>query len=703
MTIASLTFLPAAMVANTVQPSSPKAQTVSFLKDIHPILTRYGCSQGACHGSAAGRGDFTLSLLAGEPDTDYQTLVFKNNGRLIVSHPETLPLLLEKAIGQRQHGGGLRFTTGSKPYHNMTQWLRQGTPGPIQTDICTSVKVQSKSTTLAPQQTISLNVIATYADGTTRSVTELSLFDSLDDHVATVSPFGTIRAMSPGIARFRIRYSGRVTAINMIIRNVKKPAAPYQNIPTSQYIDQDVQDYHRYLNLASSQRASESALLRRLSFDLTGAAPSAADELAFIGAYRNAKQFNSYVNVRLASDTTINRWTQFLAETLRIDSASIGKQRSIDYSQWLMQQFQRDQPWNSTIAKLFSTDDPKVIAASIGFWSGQRDPRDQAERVAQIVLGTRISCARCHKHPYDQWTVDDHTAYANLYSGLRVMTNTIVPDPLRTIPHPRTGLVPPGRLLGSHTSVTNTISGRDALASDAKGSRQLARVMVNRVWREMFGVGLVEPIDDVRTSNPSHFPKVLETLTDRFIQHKQSIQWLILTIVSSKTYQKAADVVPSTHRQNLLLSHAPRRIFGSILDDHIAFITQTPNPEFEGSAQSQFDNRLASRSLDALERCKRDGSVQPDGVESETLGSAIYRLSSPSVEARINAGASHLARTRDTFRTHVRRLWQRALTRPITPPEWQRVASLERGQTLTGALSDVLWVLINHPEFEVKP
>lgn len=703
MTIAGLTFLPAAMVTTTVQPSSPKVQTVSFLKDIHPILTRYGCSQGACHGSAAGRGDFTLSLLAGEPDADYQTLVFKNNGKLIVSHPETLPLLLEKAVGQRNHGGGIRFTTASKPYRNVTQWLREGTPGPIQTDICTSLKVQSHSTSLAPLQTILLTVVATYADGTTRSVTENSLFDSLDDHVATVSPFGTIRALSSGIARFRIRYSGRVTAINMIVKNVKKVATSYENMPVSHQIDQDVQDYHKRLNLTSTLRASESALLRRLSFDLTGAAPSAADELAFIAAYRNEKRFNSYVNRRLSSETAINRWTQFLAETLRIDSASIGKQRSIDYSQWLMQQFQTEQPWNSTIAKLFSTDDPKVIPASIGFWSGQRDPRDQAERVAQMVFGTRVSCARCHRHPYDQWTVDDHTAYANLYSSLRVMTNTIVPDPLRTIPHPRTGLVPQGRLLGSHTAVVNTISGREALASDAKGSRQLARVMVNRLWREMFGAGLVEPIDDVRSSNPSHFPKVLETLTDRFIQNKQSIQWLILTIVSSKTYQKAADVLPSTHRQNLLLSHAPRRIFGSILDDHIAFITQTPNPEFDGSAQSQFDNRLASRSLDALERCKRDGSVQPDGVESETLGSAIYRLSSPSIEARINAGANHLKGSRDTFQTHVRRLWQRALTRPITPIEWKRVASLEKGQPLTAALSDVLWILINHPEFEVKP
>ena len=677
-------------------------QNTSFRVNVHPLLTRHGCTQGACHGSAAGRGGLRFSLIGGDPESDFTTIVHSANGRLVAGATPDDTLILKKASGQLNHGGGERIPRGSQAYATLKAWLLADMPEPIDSDVIKDIRIASNLSDLQPGASYAITVSAMTAGGATVDVTRNAIFDSLDDGTATVAPTGRVTAHKPGIARIMVRFGGHTKAIAFNVPlNASKRPLPVR--PTTGIIDQEVGRTHQALRAVPAKRASEASLLRRLHFDTTGTAPTAEQENRFAIAYTSTAGMQRYISDLLATQEANNRWTRVLLDALRVDSARIGPDAARRYTAFLQHAIATDQPWDKTVAALLEARPKADGGPDAAFWMTFRDPRDLAEFSAQSLFGKKVACARCHQHPYDRWTVNDNVSYATLFAGIRIVGNTIVRDPLSTIPHPETGATLPGSLLGSAQPSRSAALPQEILASNAIGNRDLATLIVNRTWKELFGKGLVEPIDDIRAGNPSRFPRLLTSLTDAFMQNGMHIKWLISTILISNTYQQQASPKPDAFREEHLLSHARRRLPAEMLDDLITHVTGSKNPAMPDGAQRELDHRVASTTLDAFDRCQRDGRVQDDAPGAESLTAALHRLAAPAVQTRIYNGAATLAANQTTLESLSRQLFQRALSRPITAKEWNIIQKMQQQQPRTQAIADTLWVLINHPEFGVRP
>ena len=701
----SITAVLAAAPPSSAKQQPTRAQEqlhTSFRVNVHPLLTRHGCTQGACHGSAAGRGGLRFSLLGGDPESDFTTIVHSANGRLVAGATPDDTLILKKASGQLNHGGGERIARGSQAYATLKAWLLADMPQPTDTDVIKDIRIASNVSDLQPGASTGISVSALTAGGSTIDVTHNAIFDSLDDGTATVTPTGRVTARTPGIARIMVRFGGHTKAIAFTVPlNASKRPLPVR--PKTGIIDQEVGRTHQGLRAVPAKRASEATLLRRLHFDTTGTAPTAEQENRFAIAYTSTAGMQRYIGDLVATPEANNRWTRVLLDALRVDSARIGPDAARRYTAFIQGALATDQPWDKTVADLLQARPKEDGGPDTAFWMTYRDPRDLAEFSAQTLFGKKVACARCHQHPYDKWTVNDNVAYATLFAGIRIVGNTIVRDPLSTIPHPETGATLPGRLLGSAQPSPSATLTQDVLAASALGNRDLATQIVNRTWKELFGKGLVEPIDDIRPGNPSRFPRLLTSLTDAFMQNGMRIKWLVYTILMSETYQQQASPKPDAFREQHLLAHARRRLSAEMLDDLITHVTGSKNPAMPDGAQRELDHRVASATLDAFDRCQRDGRVPDDAPGAESLTAALHRLAAPAVQTRISKGSATLAASQGSLVTLSHQLFQRALSRPITAKEWNIIQKMQQQQPRRQAIADTLWVLINHPEFGVRP
>jgi len=694
-----------ASAAPGVQQAKPPTNlpsTASFRVNVHPILTRYGCTQGACHGSAAGRGGLRLSLLGGNPESDYNTLVYSANGRLVAGITPDDSLLLQKASGQLNHGGGERIARGSAAYATLKAWLESEMPEPIDLDAIRDISISTTAPVLPSGKKAPLKVRATTEGGARIDVSHDAIFDSLDDGTVTVNASGTVTAIRPGIARIMVRFGGHTKAIAFTVP-INTSARPAPVPSTAGIIDTEVGEIHKALRAIPGKRASEPMLLRRLHFDTTGLAPTADQEARFSIAYASKSGMQAYINRLLSSPDADIRWTRMLADALRVDTARIGPDTARRYNAFLLDALTTDQPWDKTVAALLMAKPTDASGPKAAFWMTYRDPRDLAEFTAQTLFAKKIACARCHQHPYDRWTVNDNVSYATLFAKVRTTGNTIVRDPIGTIPHPETGAILPARLLGSAQPSSSDAPPQEILAQSAIGNRDLATLIVNRTWKELFGAGLVEPVDDIRPGNPSRFPSLLTRLTDAFIKNGMRIKWLISTILMSQTYQQQSMTKPDAFREAHLLAHAKRRLTAEMLDDLITHTTGSSNPATPAGAMRELDHRIANTTLDAFDRCQRDGRSPEMSPDTEGLTAALHRLAAPEIQKRIAEGAAALASTNGSLESITRQLFQRALTRPLTQAEWNVIYKMQQNQPRRLAIEDTLWVIINHPEFGVRP
>lgn len=677
---------------------APQPPATSYRVNIHPLLTRHGCTQGACHGSAAGRGGLRLSLLGGNTDADFTTIVDSANGRLVSGATPDDTLILKKATGQLSHGGGERIAIGSAPYKTLKAWLAAEMPVPTDADVIKDIYVNADVAVLQPGAKANIRVRALTKSGATVDVTQNAIFDSLDDGTASIAATGRLSAIRPGIARIMVRFEGHTKAIAFTVP-LNASTRPLPPLPKLGIIDQEVGRTHQALRAAPSKRTSEASLLRRIHFDTTGLAPTPEHESQFAIAYTSTTGMQRCINELLATPDANHRWTRVLLDALRVDSARLGPDAARRYTAFLQAAITADHPWDKTVAALLQARPKADGGPDAAFWMTYRDPRDLAEFTAQTLFGKKVACARCHQHPYDKWTVNDNVAYATLFAGKRLAGNTIVSDPLNTIPHPETGATLPGRLLGSAQPSPSVTLTQDILAASALGNRDLATQIVNRTWKELFGKGLVEPIDDIRPGNPSRFPALLTRLTDAFMQNGMRIKWLISTILMSETYQQQASPKPDAFRETHILTHARRRLTAEMLDDLITHTTGSPNPAVPTGAMRELDHRVPNTTLDAFDRCQRDGRTPDVSPDAEALTAALHRLAAPEIQKRIAAGASALSLSNRSLENITRQLYQRGLTRPVTQAEWKILQKMQYQQPRRQAIEDTLWVIINHPEF----
>lgn len=529
-------------------------EPVSFRNDVMAVLSRAGCNQGTCHGNLNGKGGFKLSLRGEDPDYDFAALTRDTLARRTNPLDPADSLLLRKATGSVAHEGGRRFGPGSREYEILTRWIAAGTP----TDSATLPRVVRVEATpgeqvlLEPADKVQIQVRATFTDGRSRDVTQLACFEP-SNQVVSVTPSGEVQRQASGETAVLVRYLDR----HAVVRLAFVPARPglvWIDSPQANYIDRHVHAKLRALRVQPSDLASDSVFLRRAYLDTLGVLPTAAESRAFLADTHGDKRAR-LIDHLLERPEFADFWALKWSDLLRNEEKTLDRKGVLAFHHWIRQSIADSKPVDQFARELLTAQGSTYSHPPANFYRALRDPQARAEATAQVFLGLRLQCCKCHSHPFDRWTQEDYHTLSAFFARVqyRLMDNTrrdrldkhefdgeqvVWQDRTSEVPHPRTGNPLPPRYLDGGPAHTEG-DRLQALADWVTRPENpfFARVQANRIWAHLLGRGIVDPIDDFRASNPPSNEPLLEALAQDFVGHRYDLRHLVRVIMNSRTYQ----------------------------------------------------------------------------------------------------------------------------------------------------------------------
>lgn len=715
------------------------ARPVDFDTQIEPLLTRYGCNAGSCHGAAAGRGGFSLSLYGSVPERDYEVIVQQLEGRRVnLSRPDE-SLLFLKATESIPHGGGPRFDIDSNAAELLLRWIRQGagrTNGqPVTERKLQSVEITPRRIQLeSPGDSTMLKVAATFAGREARDVTSWAVLTADDPSALEVTSKGHVTATRPGRHLLTVRFLDRLVPVEVVLpfSSDDSNASTHQSSSDTgdtatpgSFVDDEVTARLTELRLPVAGSASPHAFLRRASLRLTGQLPTAKlrDEFLATVATNSTSSVQTGAllpfNVRtqliddlLRSDAFSDFWTFQLVKLLKVRSQPQSDEAARTASRWLREQIVGDRPLDELAREMITATGDTSKNGATAFYLAAGDARKQAEFASELFLGVRLRCANCHDHPLDQWTQDDYHGLAAIFAPVR-RGDSISVGSSGSVVHPRTGepavpKLPAGRFLQGDEDGIRVFA--DWLTS--RDNTWFDRAIVNRVWKLLMGRGLVEPVDDLRASNAATHPKLLDDLAAEFVRGGRRLKPLIRTICLSQTFARSSVPVRDDLNDEQFYSHALAvDLEPEVLVDAISDVTGVP-PSFPDGASSNgraiglFARNVKSETLDVLGRCPADAECPSGVANAEPLPRALLLINGSFLNDQLTASSGSLSRLL-ADETNNRRLtttyYRKALTRGPTDKElafWDgqfNAASDERQRRAIA--EDFLWALLTCQEF----
>lgn len=673
----------------------------AFRTDILPILTRAGCNTGACHGAASGQGGFKLSLLGYDPEEDHARITRELGGRRIDVSRAGESLLLRKASDETDHEGGRKLNPESAAYATVRAWIAAEAPfGPRDLHV-TAIAVKPTDSLLGyVGEKVDLKVTATLSDGTQRDVTAQSLFTSNDDAIAAVTKSGEATSSGHGLTSITVRYSGQVAAARIA---VPFPTRFVADFPARNFIDGHILTELERLHLSPSEVSTDSEFLRRVFLDVIGLLPT-PDE---IRDFTQKPQRDHLVDSLLARTEFTDYWTMHFADLLLVGAKGSDDGATRQYHEWLRDQIANGTPLNSVARTLLTATGDTARSGPPNFYTLASDPRDMAEHVGRIFLGTQIGCARCHAHPSDRWTQDDYHAFAACFSRVTRNGRMIEVSERGDVLHPKTGRSIAPKPLGA-PALGHGLDRRIALAEwlTSPENSLFSRSIVNRVWKHLLGRGLVEPVDDLRPTNPPTHPALLDALSADFVAHQFDLRHLVRTIVNSRTYQLSSTPRPENRADDRFYSRAQvRELPAAVYLDAIAQAAEVPStfPGYSAGTRAVqlVGARTPSNALDLLGRCSRERPCDSRGPGSGSITRALHLINGDTIQSRMRGGlVDRLLAANATDRTIITDLYLRALSRPPAAneeAEWLKL--LGRAKERREAVEDLLWTLLNSREF----
>ncbi len=691
--------------------ASKPIDRVDFENDLIPVFTKAGCNTGACHGAAVGRGGFKLSLYGGDPRADYESIVFELEGRRVdLARPEE-SLIVLKPTRQIAHRGGRRLRSDEEGAQLLLSWIKQG--------VGHETRRRLKRIDVAPEQHVAehlgssaqLRATAHFSDGTTRDVTRWTVFTAEDPSAVEIDSKAAVsKVLRRGRHIVIARYLDRVVPIELIVpltdSKVDLAAEPRRN-----FIDEEILESLTTLGLPTSPVADDATFVRRVTLDLTGRLPAASTVRAFLGDPSPRKR-GALVDELLGSEEFSEYWTLQLAKLLRIRSQREDKQGALKYHQWLQQQIKGDVGYDQLARSVIMASGDSHENGPANFYRTVDGPREQAEFMSELFMGSRLRCANCHNHPLDRWTQDDYHGLAAIFAridgGRIVKTN---PD--GEVIHPRTLEKATQRIPGEQFLSEDVADGRKELASwlTKPGNPYFARAIVNRLWKRMMGRGLVEPADDFRATNPATHPVLLDKLASDFAENGYKLRHTLRLIAGSATYSRSANATPQNKADDRFCSHAARKplepeVLADAISDVLGVADKYGEEPAGTRAVSLFDPRTKSGTLDILGRCDRKASCESSAGPTGGLAQKLHLFNGALLNGRIGAPDSRLDRLISAGRSPmeiVGEFYLVALSRNPTDEE-QRLWT-ERLEAMTSAdkqrdfLEDFVWGLLTCNEF----
>ena len=639
----------------------------SWRRDVMPVFFRAGCNAGTCHGSARGKDGYMLSLFGYDAPGDYRRTVEEMPGRRVNTAVPEESLLLLKATGSVPHTGGKRFEKDSELYKALFDWIVAGAPDdvgsvPEVADIAVSQSAMVFDEAGAGE---SLRVTATYADGSTRDVTPLALFGTNNPAVAEVDEQGRVTAKGPGDTTVFARFSRFTVAAEVIVLPSAEGFA-WPNPPENNFIDGLVFTRLEKLRIAPSELCDDETFLRRVTLDLAARVPTPAEYAAFMADASPDKRTRK-IDALLASDEFTDYMTALWGELFRA--------KSIDYTGrgdshkpanafmgWLREQVAADRPFDEIVADMTTAVGSTNVDGETGLYTMlikdyKLDPKVLAADYSQLFLGVRMQCAECHNHPFDRWTMDDYYGLVSFFTCVKRKAGSDSRD-RRVIFNPDAapakhlvdGRPVPAKLLGAVEPVGGEGDPRKALAAWIRdpGNDLFNRNIVNRLWAHLLGVGIIEPVDDVRATNPPANGPLLDALAARFAEQGRRLRPIIRDICSSRVYQLSVAPTPSNAADQRQFSHARvRRLRADVLLDSIVAVTGVPRslPRFStGTKAINYINRTPDTEsgdfvLDTFGQSARNSVCACDTSVDPSLSQVMHLLVGDTVGPRVHTAA----------------------------------------------------------------
>lgn len=728
-----------AVLAVLLAPGAASAAPVSFTTEVAATLARAGCNQGACHGNLHGKGGFKLSLRGEDAVWDHRAITRDALGRRVDSLRPEQSLLLQKAAGQVPHEGGRRFGTDSVEYRILRDWIAQGCPDDLATaDRPVALEVTSTASILRePNTTTDIRAWARFPAGL-REITHLAVFEPTN-LALRVERGGRVEASAPADGVVLVRYLHLQVAVRLTFVPARVDYQPSEDAPSSNYIDAHLATHWRNLRLVPAALASDREFVRRVYLDTLGLLPTWVEAKAFLEDPRADKR-TRLIDQLLQRPEFADTWASKWGDLLRNEEKALDARGVRVFHAHLRRAIAEGQPLNEFARDLLTGRGSTYSHPASNYYRALREPYGRAETTAQVFLGVRLQCAKCHNHPFEQWTQDDYHSFAAFFARVqyRILENNrsdrldlhefngeqiVYQDRTSELKHPRTGATVAPRLLGAAAARR----GADRLqvladwVADPKNP-YFARAQANRVWFHLLGRGLVDPLDDFRATNPALSEPLLEALARDFAASRFDLRHLVRRVLTSRAYQLSTRPArpDQPEAETNFACASVRPLPAEVLLDALAQVTESP-VAFAGVPRGTRAGQLpgvspkrergvgpgaGERFLSAFGKPVRSLSCECERSDEPTLNQALQLLNGSLLEQLLQAPENVLGRLlrSQTPEKVVDDLFLAALSRPPTSAERGRALDLAaRARTPRQGLEDVLWGLLNSKEFLLRP
>jgi hypothetical protein len=705
--------------------TTEKPDPVSFRRDVIAAMNVGGCNAGACHGTPSGKNGFKLSLRGFDPAADYLQLTRDVLGRRTSSEDADASLMLQKGLGRVPHEGGQRFHPQAETTRVIRTWLAEGLKDDAPTlGVLKSIDVFPGARIFrAPAAWQQLSVKANFADGSSRDVTPLTVFTSSDTSIADVNNRGLVEFKQPGEIAILVRYLEELVSVRFTYLDNRVQYA-WKSLVPNNFIDNNIFAKLELLGIPPSENCSDQEFLRRAFLDSCGILPNAKETLDFLES-KDPKKRSKLVEALTLRPEFSDFWTLKWSDILRSNRKTIQVKGVHSFQHWVKENIEQNVGIDRMIRDLITSTGSASNNPAANYYRISRDPLTLAETTAQLFLGFRMQCAKCHNHPFERWTQDDYYSFAAFFARVKVKKdNTDVgPDPkvaagevvyedrAGEVTQPRSGKVmapkfPGGALAPSENGKTR----REALADWLTKPENpfFAKSVVNRIWFHLMGKGIVDPVDDFRESNPSANDELLVALAQDFAKSGYDFRHLVRTIMNSKTYQLSAQPTKDNQEDGKYFSHASTRLLtAEQLLDSICAITEVPE-KFAGlplgtRATQLPDTEINNLFLKTFGQPARELACECERESDSNLAQALQLINGPTINEKIRNTSNRIARLMKEAKSDkliLDDLYLATLSRMPTAEDY-KVANdhLAKSKEKRQAWEDLQWALINSKEF----
>jgi uncharacterized protein DUF1549/uncharacterized protein DUF1553/Big-like domain-containing protein len=694
----------------------------SFRNHVIPVMTRLGCNSGACHGSSAGKGGFKLTLRGYDPEADYNTLTRQSLGRRTNKLEPARSLLLLKPTMTIGHGGGKRLEVGSLEYKVVSEWIAAGMAAPGEADpAITRLEVSPKEATIESGAEAQVRVKAIYSDGQAEDVTRWAKYAAADGAVATVDDDGKVKILGSGETAVTVWYQSRV-AFARLGSPFPVNIAPeiFTKSKRSNFIDDLVLKKLQTLRISPSEEATDQEFVRRAYLDACGILPTAQEVESFL-ADTSADKRARLIDALLEREEFVDYWTNRWADVFLVSSSKLSSNAMWSFHNWIRNSVKSNKPWDRMAREIVTASGNTLENGAANYYVIHKEPTDLSENFSMAFLGMSITCARCHNHPMEKWTQKQYYQMANLFgrvgmkNGSRFGDVEVYTKPYGEVNHPRLNRpLDPAPLDGASMALDSPRDRREYLAEWLTSSKNqyFTRALVNRVWKNFMGRGLVEAVDDLRATNPPSNEELMQALCDETARHNFDVKHLIRTIMNSAAYQRSSKANEFNRQDEKYYSrYIVRRLNAEAMLDAISQVTGAPTafPNYPAGMRAMQlpDARINSYFLKAFGKPERATTCECERSSEPTVTQALHIINGDTINQKLRAPGGvvdNFVRLGFSDEAIINHIYLSALSRRPSPGEMKNLQAVLKESaggkdSRRHAIEDAAWSVLTSREF----